>query len=219
MHFCGSVITHYDTFILRLQSIVGSPRGECGSCGSLAAFFGLQVIPTASKCGVTGVLFATLFASIPSPTGRENPPDSPGLNHLQICGFFDGDGGCGGRMLPPNLPCLPATGACHAPVQANREKIDFHANFIREISTKVNTCYQRKSGNTPRRSRYSCRACSRSSALGAVLYLAYSSCLTRASSFCSNPCRISFLKYPQIDMDIAFDHKDETPSYKIVKTV
>ena len=26
-HFCGSVITHYDTFILRLQSIVGSPRG------------------------------------------------------------------------------------------------------------------------------------------------------------------------------------------------
>ena len=28
-----------------------------------------------------------------------------------------------------------------------------------------------------------------------------------------------FLKYPQIDMDIAFGHKDETPSYKIVKTV
>ena len=26
MHFCGSVITHYDTFILRLQSIVGSCR-------------------------------------------------------------------------------------------------------------------------------------------------------------------------------------------------
>ena len=29
-HFCGSVITHYDTFILRLQSIVGSPRGKRG---------------------------------------------------------------------------------------------------------------------------------------------------------------------------------------------
>ena len=45
-HFCGSVITHYDTFILRLQSIVGSPRGngECGFCGSLCR--GLQVVPT-----------------------------------------------------------------------------------------------------------------------------------------------------------------------------
>ena len=29
-HFCGSVITHYDTFILRLQSIVGSTEGERG---------------------------------------------------------------------------------------------------------------------------------------------------------------------------------------------
>ena len=27
--------------------------------------------------------------------GRENPPDSPGLSHLQICGFSDGYGGCG----------------------------------------------------------------------------------------------------------------------------
>ena len=91
-HFCGSVITHYDTFILRLQSIVGSPRGSAAPCGSLAAFFGLQVMPTASKCGVTGVLFATAFASIPPPTGRENPPDSPDLSHRKICGFFDGDG-------------------------------------------------------------------------------------------------------------------------------
>lgn len=31
IHFCGSVITHYDTFILRLQSIVGSPRGNAAS--------------------------------------------------------------------------------------------------------------------------------------------------------------------------------------------
>lgn len=29
----------------------------------------------------------------------------------------------------------------------------------------------------------------------------------------------SFLQYPQTCMDIAFDHKDETPTYKIVKTV
>lgn len=28
-----------------------------------------------------------------------------------------------------------------------------------------------------------------------------------------------FLKYPQIDMDMAFDHKGNTPSYKIVKSV
>lgn len=28
-----------------------------------------------------------------------------------------------------------------------------------------------------------------------------------------------FLKYPQIDMDIAFEHKDATPTYKIVKTL
>ena len=72
---------------------IGVSEGECGSCGSLAAFFGLQVIPTAPKCGVTGVLFATAFASIPPPTGRENSPDSPGFSHLQICGFSNGDGG------------------------------------------------------------------------------------------------------------------------------
>lgn len=28
-----------------------------------------------------------------------------------------------------------------------------------------------------------------------------------------------FLSYPQVDMNIAFDHKDSTPSYKIVKSV
>ena len=95
------------------------------------------------------------------------------------------------NALPANSPCPPATGACHAPVHASSEKIDFGANFICEISTKVRPCYQRKSGNTPRRSRYACLACSRSSTLGAVLYLAYSSCRTKASSFCSNPCRIS----------------------------
>lgn len=52
---------------------------------------------------------------------------------------------------------------------------------------KVSTYYQRKSGNIPRLSRYACRACSRSSAVGAVLYFAYSSCRTIASNFCSNP--------------------------------
>lgn len=28
-----------------------------------------------------------------------------------------------------------------------------------------------------------------------------------------------FLKYPQIDINIAFDHKDDTPDYKIVKSL
>ena len=37
-HFCGSVITHYDTFILRLQSIVGSPRGDAASADASAVF-------------------------------------------------------------------------------------------------------------------------------------------------------------------------------------
>ena len=100
-----------------------SPQKALRLSGDPSAFFGLQVIPTASKCGVTGVLFVTAFASIPPPTGRENPPDSPGLSHRQICGFFDGDEGCGGRVLPANSPCPPATGACHAPVHANREKL------------------------------------------------------------------------------------------------
>ena len=114
-----------------------SPKKALRLSGDPFRFFGLQVIPTTSKCGVTGGLFATVFAPIPPSTGRENPPDSPGLSHLQICGFFDGDGGCGKRVLPANSPCPPATGACYAPVQANREKIDFHANFIREIMRLV----------------------------------------------------------------------------------
>ena len=28
-----------------------------------------------------------------------------------------------------------------------------------------------------------------------------------------------FLKYPQVDMDLAFSHKESTPLYKVVKTV
>ena len=37
-HFCESVITHYDTFILRLQSTVGSPRGYAASAEASADF-------------------------------------------------------------------------------------------------------------------------------------------------------------------------------------
>ena len=42
-HFCGSVITHYDTFILRLQSIVGSPRGYAASAEASAGFAACSV--------------------------------------------------------------------------------------------------------------------------------------------------------------------------------
>ena len=58
------------------------------------------------------------------------------------------------------------------------------------LSSKEN--YQRKLSGTPRFSRYSCLAFSRSSCVGAVLYFAYNSWRTRESNFCSNPCRISF---------------------------
>ena len=169
----------------------GLSEGECGICGCLAAFRGLCVAPKSSKGGVTDSLSALLIASILPLTGRAdfaNPRCHPSPN-LRI---FRWGRGYGERVLPANSPCPPATGACHAPVQASRKKIDFCANFIREISMKVSTCYQRKSGNIPRLSRYSCRACSRSSAVGAVLYFAYNSWRTSESNFCSNPCLISF---------------------------
>jgi len=42
--------------------------------------------------------------------------------HLKICGFFDGDGGRE-ETAANRLPCLPATGAWHAPVTANSPAI------------------------------------------------------------------------------------------------
>jgi hypothetical protein len=51
---------------------MGSPEGVCGFCGSLAVFFGLWVVPKASKAAVTDILSATEFASLLPPTGREN---------------------------------------------------------------------------------------------------------------------------------------------------
>ena len=50
--------------------------------------------------------------------------------------------------------------------------------------------YHRKFSGIPRLSRYSCRDFSRSSSVGAVLYLLYNSRLTIVSNFLSNPCRI-----------------------------
>ena len=43
--------------------------------------------------------------------------------HLKICGFFDGDGGCAGAVSANVLPCLPSTGAWHAPVIAPKEEL------------------------------------------------------------------------------------------------
>ena len=43
--------------------------------------------------------------------------------HLKICGFFDGDGGCAGAVSVNVLPCLPSTGAWHAPVIAPKEEL------------------------------------------------------------------------------------------------
>ena len=50
--------------------------------------------------------------------------------------------------------------------------------------------YHRKFSGIPRLSKYSCRYFSRSSSVGAVLYLLYNSRLTIVSNFLSNPCRI-----------------------------
>lgn len=77
------------------------------------------------------------------------------------------------RSVPRSCPC--------------RQEGNFCANLIRKISSNGNSSHHRKSVNTPRLSRYACRACFRSSSVGAVLYLAYSSCRTSASSFCSGP--------------------------------
>ena len=41
---------------------------------------------------------------------------------LQICGFSAGTGDAPGSVSANALPCLPSTGACHAPVIAPKEK-------------------------------------------------------------------------------------------------
>ena len=56
------------------------------------------------------------------------------------------------------------------------------------LSSKKN--YHRNFSGTPRLSRYSFLACSRSSSVGAVLYFEYKSLITKASNFASNPCFI-----------------------------
>ena len=75
MHFCGSVITHYDTFSRRLQSAVGSPRGIAAPAGA------------ALVCG-----------QIRNPADQSEPSAlrrlaSPRCAHFAICdGCDDGDG-------------------------------------------------------------------------------------------------------------------------------
>ena len=68
--FSESVITHYDTFILRLQSAVGSPRGSAAPAGTLALQSGyydsslqsLNTVPlfTATICDDRDGIFDTV---------------------------------------------------------------------------------------------------------------------------------------------------------------
>ncbi|MPN16487.1 hypothetical protein SDC9_163831 [bioreactor metagenome] len=119
MHFCGSVITHYDTFILRLQSAVGSPRGYgvCGFCGSLC--HGLHVVPTSQFRGMDIVCFHNGIVQSSTVHRQGDSLDLPTCPSLNLRIFRRGRGVRNGVLLSPNpLPCLPSTGAWHAPVTA-----------------------------------------------------------------------------------------------------
>ena len=73
-HFCGSVITHYDTFILRLQSIVGSPRGYAASAEASAGF-AVCSVDTNRKTGVPAAYLQTSSAHNLLPTSISNSAD------------------------------------------------------------------------------------------------------------------------------------------------
>ena len=120
-HFCESVITHYDTFILRLQSTVGSPRGYAASAEASADFVVCTRYP--NRKNRRGRLFTRNGGLLISPSHlAEKILKILSAIHLQICGFFDGDGSCVGSVSANALPCLPFTGAWHAPVIAPKEK-------------------------------------------------------------------------------------------------
>ena len=51
-----------------------------------------------------------------------------------------------------------------------RGEDDFEEEIRQGLEQKLDAMLNRQLCGTPRRSRYSCRACSRSSSLGAVLY-------------------------------------------------
>ena len=120
MHFCGSVITHYDTFILRLQSIVGSPRGYAASADASADFVVCTRYPNIKNRH--GRLFTRVGHLLISASHLlERILKILSNTHLKIYGFLDGDGECEG-IAANVLPCLPFTGACHAPVTVPKEK-------------------------------------------------------------------------------------------------
>ena len=94
-HFCESVITHYDTFILRLQSTVGSPRGYAASAEASADFVVCTRYP--NRKNRRGRLFTRNGVLLISPSHlTERILKILSAIHLQICGFFDGDGSCVG---------------------------------------------------------------------------------------------------------------------------
>ena len=68
--------------------------------------------------------------------------------------------------------------------------IDSNGSVTRSRYICLRKNYHRKLSGTPRLSKYSFRAFSFSSSVGAVLYFVYNSLITIASSFFSSPCFI-----------------------------
>ena len=81
-HFCGSVITHYDTFIHTGCKVPWALRGGTGNAASEEAshgIHGLQVVPTTTNSGTDAKVFAAHRANSFTPAGREKSVYSPCL--------------------------------------------------------------------------------------------------------------------------------------------
>ena len=100
---------------LRIKSALRSPRGYAASAEAYAMF------ATCTGSAKHGVVAACPSEHSP-PIVREKQvlflSDCP----LQICGFSAGTGDALGSVSANALPCLPFTGAWHAPVIAPKEK-------------------------------------------------------------------------------------------------
>ena len=78
-----------------LQRCRGLSEGDAASAEAYASFFGLWCVCHILKRWRGHQLSAIVYASMLPPTGRENHRILS-ANHLQICGFYDGDGSCVG---------------------------------------------------------------------------------------------------------------------------
>ena len=74
-----------------LQRCRGLSEGGAASAEAYATFFGLWCVCYILKRRRGHQLSATVYASMLPPTGREDHRILS-ANHLQICGFYDGDG-------------------------------------------------------------------------------------------------------------------------------